>query len=222
MSITQLPAAPPRAPAAPLPGADPPLLELDWATREILVHGRPVALTRLEFELLGALAAHPAEVITKQRLLRDVWDHRHPVATRTVDTHAARLRAKLADPALLHTVRGVGYRLVGPRDVERVRVGRRAPGAAELVEPATAARRLSLVRGAPPALDYAQVLLAAGAGPLVVQGSRAAVSELIARAAAAEQLLVALRTLDGPLVSINPRHVVLVTGDEPPRPLRAA
>lgn len=216
MSITTLPAAPPRASVVPFPRPAPPLLELDRGTREVSVRGRQVALAPMEFRLLEALAERPAHVLSKERLLRDVWQYAHPVATRTVDSHACRLRRRLDDPRLVHNVRGIGYRLVAPLDVGRVRVGERPPERAEPLPHSVPARHLSLVRCAPPGLDFAQLLLGGGAGPLVVQGSREAVTQQLNRAAADGDRLVALRTLDGPLVSVNPRHVVLVTGDEAP------
>ena len=64
--------------AAPLPAEAPiaPLLEIDRASREVLVRGREVRLTRLEFSLLEALAEHPAAIVSKERLLRDVWGYK--------------------------------------------------------------------------------------------------------------------------------------------------
>ena len=89
---------------APLPAAAPiaPLLEIDRAAREVLVRGREVRLTRLEFSLLEALAEHPAAIVSKERLLRDVWGYRTLGRTRTIDSHACRLRGKLADERLVH------------------------------------------------------------------------------------------------------------------------
>jgi DNA-binding response OmpR family regulator len=93
-------------------------LELDPLGREARVAGRPLCLSRLEFELLCALAREPRRVYTKAELLRGVWGYRTLGNTRTLDAHASRLRRKLADagaPGLIATVRGVGYRLtLGP------------------------------------------------------------------------------------------------------------
>jgi DNA-binding response OmpR family regulator len=89
-------------------------LTVERRTRRAEHAGRPLALTRLEFELLAHLAAAPTQVFTKDELLREVWGFQSPGRTRTLDAHAARLRAKLAAagaPQLVHTVRGVGYRL---------------------------------------------------------------------------------------------------------------
>ena len=72
-------------------------------------------LANKEFALLRTLAAEPTRVFTKQELLRDVWGFRSMGRTRTLDSHASRLRRKL-DPdhgRFVQNVWGVGYRLVG-------------------------------------------------------------------------------------------------------------
>jgi DNA-binding response OmpR family regulator len=93
-------------------------LTIDTATREVRVAGRPVRLANKEFTLLATLAAEPTRVFTKQELLRDVWGFRSTAHTRTLDSHASRLRRKL-DPMngrYVVNVWGVGYRLVdGPQ-----------------------------------------------------------------------------------------------------------
>lgn len=89
-------------------------IEVDPARREVRVDGRPVQLANKEFELLRALAAEPRRVFTKEELLRDVWGFRSMGRTRTLDSHASRLRRKL-DPEHGRFVRncwGVGYRLI--------------------------------------------------------------------------------------------------------------
>lgn len=89
-------------------------LFIDTATREVRVRGRPVRLAGKEYALLCALAAEPRRVFTKQELLRDVWGYRSLGRTRTLDSHASRLRRKL-DPEsgrFVVNVWGVGYRLV--------------------------------------------------------------------------------------------------------------
>jgi DNA-binding response OmpR family regulator len=92
---------------------------VDTATREVRVAGRPVELANKEFTLLLALSAEPTRVFTKQELLRDVWGYRSMGRTRTLDSHASRLRRKL-DPArgrYVVNVWGVGYRLIdGPAE----------------------------------------------------------------------------------------------------------
>ena len=89
-------------------------LEIDPASRVVRLGGRPVELTQKEFALLRVLAAAPTTVHTKDELLRTVWGFRSMGATRTLDSHACRLRAKLGahgDRFVLN-VWGVGYRLV--------------------------------------------------------------------------------------------------------------
>jgi DNA-binding response OmpR family regulator len=89
-------------------------LELDPASRSVTVAGRAVDLTQKEFALLRVLAAAPTTVHTKDELLRTVWGFRSRGTTRTLDSHACRLRAKLGaegDRFILN-VWGVGYRLV--------------------------------------------------------------------------------------------------------------
>lgn len=89
-------------------------LAINPARREVRVAGEPVRLANKEYELLLALAAEPTRVFTKQELLRDVWGYRAPGRTRTVDSHASRLRRKLDPQAGRFVVNcwGVGYRLV--------------------------------------------------------------------------------------------------------------
>ncbi|WP_406171926.1 response regulator transcription factor [Streptomyces sp. NBC_00996] len=82
--------------------------------------GFPVTLTRKEFELLAALARQPGLVVSRERLLLEVWDSVWPGAHRTLDVHIATLRAKLGDTKVVQTIRGVGYRLVSDSDKEGV------------------------------------------------------------------------------------------------------
>jgi DNA-binding response OmpR family regulator len=92
-------------------------LEVDPLSREVLLRGRPVVLAQKEFALLKALATEPTRVFTKEELLRDVWGFRTMGATRTLDSHACRLRHKLAADGDRYVVNvwGVGYRLIdGP------------------------------------------------------------------------------------------------------------
>ena len=92
-------------------------LELDPVAREVLLRGRRIDLSQKEFALLRALAADPTRVLTKEELLRDVWGFRSLGTTRTLDSHACRLRQKLAahGDRFVVNVWGVGYRLVdGP------------------------------------------------------------------------------------------------------------
>jgi DNA-binding response OmpR family regulator len=92
-------------------------LVVDPASREVTVGDVPVALSQKEFALLRVLAAEPTRVFTKQELLRTVWGFRGASATRTLDSHACRLRRKLGEGGERYVVNvwGVGYRLVdGP------------------------------------------------------------------------------------------------------------
>ena len=95
-------------------------LEVDRLAMRARLNGQPLALSAKEFGLLVALARDPRRVITKDELLRHVWGYRSAVRTRTVDTHASRLRRKLAeiDPGLrlVTNVWGIGYRLLSLDD----------------------------------------------------------------------------------------------------------
>jgi DNA-binding response OmpR family regulator len=90
-------------------------LSIDPSTREVRLQGQALRLRRLEFELLLQLARDPSRVWAREELLRAVWGYRCIGSTRTVDSHASRLRRKL-DVDGTHrwvvNVRGVGYRLL--------------------------------------------------------------------------------------------------------------
>src|SRR5919197_2373575 len=90
-------------------------LRIDLGAREVSVDGRPVTLTRTEFDLLAALAAQAGRVVTRDQLVTRVWGYEAEGGTRLLDSHIAHLRAKLepdpARPRYVHTVRDVGYRL---------------------------------------------------------------------------------------------------------------
>ena len=89
-------------------------LSIDSSRREVRVDGERVTLANKEYELLLALASEPRRVFTKSELLRDVWDFKTMGRTRTLDSHASRLRRKL-DPEggrFVENVWGVGYRLL--------------------------------------------------------------------------------------------------------------
>jgi DNA-binding response OmpR family regulator len=90
-------------------------LVIDRRTRRVLVRGTPVRLAGREFELASRLASDPTRVWTKGELLRDVWGFRSDGLTRTVDSHASRLRGKLRlveTDTFVVNVWGVGYRLL--------------------------------------------------------------------------------------------------------------
>lgn len=97
---------------------DAPPVRIDLATRDVRVDGSRIALSQKEFQLLVCLARDPRRVFTKAELLHDVWNYRASGRTRTLDSHASRLRRKLREGALspvalVENVWGVGYRLVG-------------------------------------------------------------------------------------------------------------
>ncbi len=87
---------------------------VDTSRREVRVGERRVELANKEFSLLRALAAEPTRVFTKDELLRDVWGFRSMGRTRTLDSHASRLRRKLDPEHGRYVVNcwGVGYRLI--------------------------------------------------------------------------------------------------------------
>ncbi|AUY52688.1 response regulator transcription factor [Streptomyces sp. CB01881] len=91
-------------------------LRIDAASREVQVYGRPVELTRKEFDLLYYLARHSEVVVTRQRLMAEIWEippaqAQGAQASRTVDTHVSSLRNKLGRSSWIVTVRGVGFRV---------------------------------------------------------------------------------------------------------------
>jgi DNA-binding response OmpR family regulator len=94
------------------------LLDVDPLARRVELDGHPLSLSKKEFALLRALAVEPARVFTREELLRGVWGFQNLVPTRTLDSHASRLRRKLADagaPGMIVNVWGIGYRLIdGP------------------------------------------------------------------------------------------------------------
>jgi DNA-binding response OmpR family regulator len=94
----------------PPPGSDDGAVRLDPRARTATRAGRPLELSRLEFDLLLFLARHPRQVFSRNQLLTQVWGHTH-TTDRTVDVHVSRLRTKLSEPELVTTVYGLGYRL---------------------------------------------------------------------------------------------------------------
>ena len=86
-------------------------LQLDERARRATIGGEPLDLTPKEFDLLAALARDPGAVVSRHRLLEDVWNTSWYGSTKTIDVHVAALRRKLGDAALIETVRGVGFRL---------------------------------------------------------------------------------------------------------------
>lgn len=93
-------------------------LVIDPVARTSALDGRPLDLNRKEFDLLLSLATRAGEVVSKRQLLAEVWQQPWGGADRTVDVHLSWLRRKLgesaAEPRYLHSVRGVGIKLVAP------------------------------------------------------------------------------------------------------------
>ncbi|HEY1796245.1 MAG TPA: response regulator transcription factor [Stellaceae bacterium] len=91
-------------------------LRIDLLSHKVVRGGRPIQLQRREFKLLEYLMRHAGQVVTRTMLLENVWEHHFDPQTNVIDVHVSRLRQKIDagfEPALLHTVRGVGYRLGG-------------------------------------------------------------------------------------------------------------
>ena len=87
-------------------------ITIDPARHEVLVNGKRVELTSLEFKLLRTLMQRRGRVQERDRLLNEVWGYESVIDTRTVDTHVRRLREKLGRAGeVVETVRGFGYRV---------------------------------------------------------------------------------------------------------------
>ncbi|MEW5660157.1 response regulator transcription factor, partial [Streptomyces cinereoruber] len=87
---------------------------IELPTRRVSVEGESVQLTRKEFDLLALLAQRPGVVFRREQIISEVWHTSWEGTGRTLEVHVASLRSKLRMPALIETVRGVGYRLVAP------------------------------------------------------------------------------------------------------------
>jgi DNA-binding response OmpR family regulator len=101
-------AAPSREPRWPLTAGG---LTVDVAARRAWQADTELALRPKEFDLLALLVAEAGRVVTRERIMHDVWDTDWLGATKTLDTHILTLRQKLEDPSAITTLRGVGYRL---------------------------------------------------------------------------------------------------------------
>ncbi|MGY2010724.1 response regulator transcription factor [Nocardia gipuzkoensis] len=87
-------------------------LSLDPVTREVSRGGRQISLTRTEFSLLEMLMANPRRVLTRSRILEEVWGYDFPTSGNALEVYIGYLRRKTeaeSEPRLIHTVRGVGY-----------------------------------------------------------------------------------------------------------------
>lgn len=89
-------------------------LSLDTRNHEVSRNGEPITLTTKEYRLLELLMRHPNQTITRDAIAEHIWNYEFDNITNLIDVHIHALRRKLDDPystKLLHTVRGVGYRL---------------------------------------------------------------------------------------------------------------
>ncbi|MER6143840.1 response regulator transcription factor [Streptomyces sparsogenes] len=118
VSRRTLPAEAAAGPEETTDGRQPPLrigpVTLDLPTRQVAVDGTTISLTRKEFDLLALLAQRPGVVFRREQIISEVWRTSWEGTGRTLEVHIASLRSKLRMPALIETVRGVGYRLVSP------------------------------------------------------------------------------------------------------------
>ncbi|MET9724121.1 response regulator transcription factor [Streptomyces zaomyceticus] len=106
--------APPADPSSPVTVGE---LTVDPPARSAYLAGRELVLTRREFDLLAFLARHAGTVVSRHRLLAEVWQESY-IEDQTIDVHVSALRRKLGErasaPRYLRTVRGVGIKLVAP------------------------------------------------------------------------------------------------------------
>jgi DNA-binding response OmpR family regulator len=96
-------------------------LVLDRRAGRALLHGKPLAMQKRTFAVLEYLLCHPDELITRDRLLTQVWDMDTPIGERIVDNRVCELRQLLGDnpddPRYIETVPGQGYRFIGPVEI---------------------------------------------------------------------------------------------------------
>lgn len=88
---------------------------LDWESGNLLHKGKSIELHAKEYGLLKFLSAHPGDLLSRDRILDEVWGYASETSTRTVDVHIAKLRQKLGEsdlPRHIQTVRGRGYRFI--------------------------------------------------------------------------------------------------------------
>jgi two-component system, OmpR family, response regulator RegX3 len=114
-----------RAAAAPAAPADEVVelgdVRIDRAKRSATLAGEQLELSRKEYDLLTLLVDSAGSVVTRERLIDEVWDVNWFGSTKTLDVHVSALRKKLGDdpnePRYIHTVRGVGFRFAGPDEL---------------------------------------------------------------------------------------------------------
>ncbi|MEU6577944.1 response regulator transcription factor [Streptomyces sp. NPDC046805] len=89
-------------------------LAIDRRTRQVHLHGSPIALAPKEFDLLTCLAEDPGAVCSRRQILDTAWEPHYFGPTKTLDVHIAALRRKLGDSSWIENIRGIGFRLVPP------------------------------------------------------------------------------------------------------------
>ena len=98
-------------------------VEADFRTTQVRFQGRPVELSAREYQLLCHFIRNTGTTLSREQLLREVWDYEAEIQTRTVDVHVAILRQKLEkdpkNPEHFLTVRGLGYRFVDQAEKKR-------------------------------------------------------------------------------------------------------
>jgi len=96
-------------------------LRIDSSRREVMHRGEVLELSRKEFDLLELLMRSAGSVVSRERLIEEVWGTNWFGSTKTLDVHVSGIRRKLGDdpsqPRYLHTVRGVGFRFAAPADL---------------------------------------------------------------------------------------------------------
>jgi two-component system response regulator RegX3 len=110
---------------APAAGGDGPIeigaVRLDPSRRAVSLRGEPLELARKEFDLLALLMREAGTVVSRERLIDEVWDVNWFGSTKTLDVHVSALRKKLGDDPsssrYIHTVRGVGFRFAAPEEL---------------------------------------------------------------------------------------------------------
>jgi DNA-binding response OmpR family regulator len=90
------------------------MVTLDLAARRVTVGGKPVVLTRKEFDLLAMLAMQPGVVFQRDDIISEIWQSNWQGTRRTLEVHVSNLRSKLRPASLIETVHGIGYRLTAP------------------------------------------------------------------------------------------------------------
>lgn len=129
-------------------------LVIDPSRRQACLDGRPLALTRKEFDLLYTLATEPERIFQRQELMSVVWDYPADTrislqASRTIDTHVSSLRGKLGSSEWITTIRGVGFRFGVPvSGAEASETGTARPRSEPMQEPVALRSRLLRMRSA--------------------------------------------------------------------------